>query len=93
MPRPCRRRKIHFSPDVTYYKPAGVPIRDLEEVELKMDEIEAIRLCDVEGLKQEDAANKMDVSQPTFFRILSSGRKKVADALIKGKAIKILAKR
>jgi len=93
MPRPFRRRRICFQPDVTYYKPAGVPIRELEEVELKMDEIEALRLCDVENLKQEEAAKKMDVSQPTFFRIINNARKKVADAITSGKAIKILAKK
>ncbi len=90
MPRPLRCRRILFNPSVTYYKPAGIPIRALEEVELRMDEVEALRLCDLLGLKQDEAAEKMKISQPTFNRILSNARKKIADAIINGKAIKIL---
>ena len=89
MVRPRRNRRIGFSPGVTYYKPAGIPVRELEEVILGMDEAEALRLCDVEGLKQEGAAERMNVSQPTLFRILSKAREKIADALINGKAIRI----
>ncbi len=92
MSRPRIKRRILFEPGVTYYKPAGVPIRDLEEVELGLDGIEALRLSDVIGLSQDEAAEKMGVSQPTFHRILDKARKKVADALINGKAIKILKK-
>lgn len=90
MPRPRIRRRILFEPGVTYYKPAGVPVRDLEEVALSLDEAEAIRLADVEGLTQEEAAEEMKVSQPTFSRTLDKARKKIGDALINGKAIKIL---
>ncbi len=62
---------------------------ELEEVILELDEFEAIRLSDFEGLTQEKAAEKMKVSQPTFNRILSSARRKIADALVNGKAIRI----
>ncbi len=89
MPRPRRFRRITFRPDVTYFKPAGVGLRDLEHVELELDEVEAIRLFDVQGLEQKKCAEKMEVSQPTFSRILDSARKKISDAIIGGKAIRI----
>ena len=62
----------------------------LEEVDLSMDELEALRLCDVENLEQTEAAKKMKVSQSTLQRILTSAHKKIAEALIEGKAIKIV---
>lgn len=83
----CRR--VRFTPSVTYYKPAGVRMTELEEVVLLPDELEALRLKDVEGNEQEPAAKQMGVSQPTFHRILASARKKVSEALIKGKALRI----
>jgi len=86
-PRLCRR--IRFNPDVTYFKPRGVPLRELEEVILPVDEYEAVRLKDLEGLEQEECAKKMNISQPTFHRLVLSARRKVADAIINGKAIKI----
>ena len=89
MPRPRRCRRVRFEPSTTYFKPAGIPIRSLEEVVLTVDEIEAIRLKDGEGMSQEQAAEKMNISQPTFFRLLDSARKKIADAITNGKAIKI----
>ncbi|MBN1923163.1 MAG: DUF134 domain-containing protein [Nanoarchaeota archaeon] len=89
MVRPFRRRRVSFSPEVNYFKPAGVPLKELKEETLKMEELEALRLCDVDGLKQEEAANKMNVSQPTLFRVLSNARKKMAQALIEGKSIRI----
>ncbi|MGK7393687.1 MAG: DUF134 domain-containing protein [Candidatus Cyclobacteriaceae bacterium M3_2C_046] len=89
MPRKKCVRKITGNPDVTYYKPQGIPLRLLEEVVLHLDEYEAIRLADDEGLYQEQAALKMNVSRQTFGRILDSAHKKLAHALIKGKAIKI----
>lgn len=88
-PRPMRMRRVWFKPDVTYFKPAGVPMFQLEEVELTLAEAEAVRLFDVQNLEQKQCAEKMEVSQPTFSRILDSARKKIADALINGKAIKI----
>lgn len=89
MPRPRRCRKVGFEPSTTYFKPAGIPVRELEEVILTVDEAEAIRLKDVKGMGQEEAAEKMNISQPTFFRLLDSARKKIADAITSGKAIKI----
>jgi predicted DNA-binding protein (UPF0251 family) len=89
MPRPRLCRRVKFEPETTYFKPAGIPLRKLEEVVLTVDEFEAIRLKDLEGLEQEEAAKKMNISQPTFFRLLDSARKKIADAIVNGKAIKI----
>ncbi len=86
-PRLCRR--VGFSPDVTYFKPQGIPLRGLEEVILPVDEFEAVRLKDLLGLEQETAAKKMNISQPTFHRLVLSARKKIADAIVNGKAIKI----
>jgi len=89
MPRPPKPRRIIFDPDVTYFKPRAVPLSMLEEVVLNVDELEAMRLCDFEGLDQVKAAQKMKISQSTFCRILSSARKKIAQALVEGRAIKI----
>ena len=89
MSRPFRCRRVSFIPDVTYFKPAGIPLRDLEEVRLSVEEAEALRLKELEGLEQEQGAEKMNISRPTFQRVLASARKKVADALLNGKAIKI----
>jgi len=74
---------------VTFFKPAGVPLRALEEVQLSVEEFEAVRLKDLEGLEQEEGAEKMNISRPTFQRILASARQKVADALLNGKAMRI----
>ncbi len=76
-------------PNVTYIKPAGVPLRFLEEVTLSVEEVEAIRLKDLEALDQMEAAEKMNVSRPTYQRVLISARRKIADALLNGKAIRI----
>lgn len=89
MPRPRLSRRVWFQPGVTYFKPAGIPIIALLETVLTVDEFEAIRLKDFEGMEQEQAAKKMKISQPTFHRLILSARKKVADALVNGKAIKI----
>jgi len=89
MPRPRRRRKIRFEPNITFFRPEGVKKVDLEESILTVDEFEAVRLKDLEGLDQEKAAKKMNISQPTFHRLIRSARKKIADAIVKGKAIKI----
>jgi len=89
MPRPRICRRVWLLPGVTYFKPAGIRMRDLEETVLTVDEFEAIRLKDLEGLDQANAAEKMKISQPTFFRLLDSARKKIADALVNGKAIRI----
>lgn len=76
-------------PDVTYFKPSGVRMIDLEEVILARDELEAVRLHDLEGIEQKKTAKKMKISQPTLHRTLASARKKIADALVNGKAIKV----
>ena len=89
MPRPRKCRHIGFKPGITYFKPRAVPLRYLEEVCLSFEELEALRLKDMEGLEQEEAATRMQVSRPTFQRILASARKKVAEALLEGKAIRI----
>lgn len=89
MVRPRLFRRIRFNPNITYFKPRGVPLKELEEINLFFEEYEAVRLKDVEGLEQEECAKKMGVSQPTFHRIVSSARKKIAAAIIHGKAIRI----
>jgi len=86
-PRLCRR--IRFNPKVTYFKPHGVPMRFLEEISLNSDELEAIRLHDLRDCNQAKCASKMKVSQSTFQRILTSAHRKIAEALIEGKAIRI----
>lgn len=90
MARPLKPRRILVDPDVVYFKPRAVPLSMLEEVELSTDELEALRFCDWQDLDQKVAAKKMQVSQSTLQRILTSARKKVAEALVKGKAIKIV---
>ena len=89
MPRPKKPRCLQFKPNVYYFKPQGIPLRMLEEVTLEHDEIEALKLHDIDGLEQTKAANKMKISQPTFARILDKTYKKLAEGIIKGKAIKI----
>jgi len=86
-PRLCRR--VAFNPEITYFKPRGVPMAELTETVLTVDEFEAVRLKDLEGLEQEECAKKMNISQPTFHRLVVSARKKIADAIINGKAIRI----
>jgi len=90
MTRPRLCRKIRFNPKVSYYKPQGVPMRFLEVVELTREEVEALRLKNVKDLDQIDAAKKMNTSQSTFQRILSSAYRKISKAIIEGKAIKII---
>ncbi|MBW6441589.1 DUF134 domain-containing protein [Patescibacteria group bacterium] len=89
MPRPKIRRRIKFNPNVDYFKPRGIPLRELEEVELLPDEVQAVKLYLVDGLDQTESAKKMEISQPTFARIINSATKKLGEAIIKGKAIKI----
>ncbi|MDA8121517.1 MAG: DUF134 domain-containing protein [Deltaproteobacteria bacterium] len=89
MARPKICRHVGCSPEAVYFKPRGIPVSLLEEVEVTVDELEAIRLADLDGLYQEDAAARMNVSRQTFGRIVESARRKVADALLGGKALKI----
>ena len=89
MVRPVKCRMVNAEPDVTYFKPRAVPLMELEEVEITVEELEAIRLCDGEGLRQAETAKKMGISQPTLNRLLNSAHGKIASALVGGKAIKI----
>ncbi len=91
MSRPRRSRHIGHIPDVVYFKPQGIRLRDLSDVTLELDELEALRLSDHLGFSQEECSEKMDISQPTFHRIIRTARKKVADAIVNGKAIKIIS--
>ena len=89
MPRPPRQRIVAGQPSATVYKPAGVPARQLEWINLGLDEFEAIRLIDGEGLDQDTAAAQMGVSRPTVTRILASARLKIASVLVHGQALVI----
>jgi len=89
MPRNKIPRCLRFDPNVVYFKPRGIPLRELEEVVLLPDELEALKLYEVDNLEQIKAAEKMKISQPTFARLLNSANKKIAQAIIKGKAIRI----
>ena len=89
MPRPPLCRRIAQHPDATYFKPPGIPLTELEEVVLTVDELEALRLADKEGMYQEQAAEQMNISRPTFGRIVETARRKVAEALVEGKALRI----
>lgn len=89
MARPSKPRFVTGEPQVDYFKPRGIPMRDLEQERLSVEELEAIRLTDVEGLYQEDAAQRMEISRQTFQRLLSSAREKVARCLVEGKALGI----
>jgi predicted DNA-binding protein (UPF0251 family) len=83
------RRKVDFLPPISHFKPSGVPLAALSEVNLLIEEAEAIRLKDLEGLEQEECARKMKISRTTFARVLDSARRKIADALLNGKSIRI----
>jgi len=89
MPRPFKCRRVNYEPEVAYFKPRGIPLTKLEEVIMTVDEFESIRLADIEGMYQDEAAKEMDVSRQTFGNIVKSAHRKIADALVKGKAIKI----
>ena len=86
-PRMCRR--VGLLPDCVLFKPAGVPSVELTEITLTMDELEALRLADLEGLYQQEAACRMGVSRQTFGRIVTAARGKVARVLVEGLALKI----
>ena len=89
MPRPVKVRRVRCSPEANYFKPRGVPVAVLEEVVLLKDEVEAIRLADLDELYQQEAANNMNVSRQTFGNIIRSAHHKIADALVNGKALRI----
>ncbi len=89
MPRPFCCRRIEGQPALSIFKPIGVPVVELDEVVMTLDEFEALRLADLEGLYQEQAAARMNISRTTFSRIIESAHKKTADALVHGKALRI----
>lgn len=89
MARPRKPRRVEIMPEVTLFKPAGMPLRELEEIVLTVEELEALRLKDLEGLEQEECATRMNVSRPTFQRVLTSSRYKVAEALVGGKVLRV----
>ena len=89
MVRPKCCRKIGCLPNKQYFKPNGVLKSELEEIILTLDELEAIRLTDFEEIYQIEAAAKMNISRTTLGRIIRSAHKKISDALINGKALKI----
>ena len=89
MPRPICCRRVSGEPPSKFFKPRGIPLSMLEAVTMTVDEYEAVRLADLEGLYQEDAAKQMGVSRQTFGRIVESAHKKIAEALVNGKALEI----
>ena len=82
-------RRVDFVPQITHFKPAGIPLAQLQEICLSVEEAEAIRLKDIEKLEQEECGQRMNISRTTFARVLASARAKTADALLNGKAIRI----
>ena len=89
MARPKQLRRVGFLSGSAYFKPRGIPLSALEEIILTVDEFEAIRLADLDRLYQQQAAKQMNVSRQTFGRIIESARRKVAEAQVKGKALRI----
>lgn len=89
MARPEKKRKIRCRPASYYFKPQSIPMSELEEISLAPDEFEAIRLADLNELFQEEAAAEMNISRATFGRIIMRAHRKIAEAIIKGKAIRI----
>ncbi|HOE00312.1 MAG TPA: DUF134 domain-containing protein [Kiritimatiellia bacterium] len=89
MPRPYSRRFVGWQPTASLFKPAGIPHGALEHVDLSLEEVEALRLADLNGQYQEEAAGHMKISRATFARLCESARRKVADALVHGKALRI----
>ncbi|GAB6273387.1 MAG: hypothetical protein STSR0004_02500 [Peptococcaceae bacterium] len=89
MPRPPKWRTVEQFPSCTYFKPAGIPLRELGEVCLYVEELEALRLKDLACLDQEACAERMKIARTTFQRILCAARAKVAEALVTGKAIRV----
>jgi len=89
MPRPRKHRRICCNPSAYYFKPRGIPVFELKEIILEHDELESLRLADLLAYSHEDAASEMKISRATFGRIVEIARKKVADGILNGKAIKI----
>lgn len=89
MPRPVKWRRVENLPQNNYFIPLGKPKCEIRETVLKIEELEAMRLKDIEDLTQEECAERMQVSRQTFQNIIDEARKKVANALIEGNAINI----
>ena len=89
MARPKKCRLVACEPEVTFFKPQGVPLRNLDYVVIGVDDLEALRLSDFLGLSHEEVAQEMNVSRPTVTRMLTRAHQVVADALVHGKAIRI----
>lgn len=89
MPRPFKCRRVCGSPAADYFKPRGIPLSELDEIELTLDEFEAIRLADLDGLYQEEAAKHMNISRQTFGNIIESAHKKIADTIVNARALRI----
>ena len=89
MPRPRKHRRVCCNPSTNYFKPRGIPVFELEEILLDHDELESLRLADLLAYSHEKAAMEMKISRATFGRIVEVARKKVADGILNGKAIRI----
>lgn len=89
MPRPFKKRRVCGRPNSSYFKPNSIPMRQLEEIILNSEEFEAIRLKDYKQLDQNTCAIEMEISQTTFHRLLLCARKKISEAIVEGKAIRI----
>lgn len=89
MARPKKYRRIRFKPNLKYFKPANTPLHSLAKIDLRSDEFEALRLADLEGMHQEEAAKKMKISRSTFSRLIKSAHRKTAEALVRVKGLKI----
>ena len=89
MSRPPKPRCVRHDPTAVHFKPAGIPMRDLQEITLGLDELEALRLADLEGHSHEEVGALMNVSRATAGRILAEARRKTASALTHGWAIRV----
>jgi predicted DNA-binding protein (UPF0251 family) len=89
VPRPRKRRRLRHPPKAAIFKPLGAPLEALAQITLLYEELEALRLADLEGLHQAEAAQQMGVSRSTFQRLVTEARRKVAQALVKGTALQI----
>ncbi|NOQ48243.1 DUF134 domain-containing protein [Methanococcoides sp.] len=89
MGRPRKRRMVNYDHNTRHFKPSGVCLKDLEEVNITIDELETLRLSSLEKMKQENAAQTMQIHQSTFQRTLQRTLQKIADALVNGKSIKV----
>lgn len=89
MPRPKKHRHVCCHPSAYYFKPRGIPMAELEEIILHHDELEAVRLADLLAYSHEEAAKEMKISRATFGRIVELARKKIADGILNGKALRM----